>query len=136
MYHISIHSSVSGCLGCFHVFASVNGATMNSGMPKSFWTMFFSGYMPRSGSARSPMLVGDHIIKVLTHLVCVTPNKRLYPVYQGAVVAQSPTAICTRRCWRIARPSAWSQGLRCTGSRGGGWVGTRLSLACLFSDLT
>ena len=52
MYHIFIHSSIDRCLGCFHVFASVNSATMNSGMPKSSWTMFFSGYMPRSGSAR------------------------------------------------------------------------------------
>ena len=80
--------------------------------------------------------VGDYIIKILTHLVCVTPNKRLYPVYQGTVVAQSPTAICTGRSWRTAHPSAWSQGLRCRGSMGGGWAGTRLSLACLFSDLT
>ena len=54
MYHIRfIHSSVDGHLGCFHVLAIVNSAAMNIGMRVSFRTMFFSGYMPRSGIAGS-----------------------------------------------------------------------------------
>ena len=54
MYHIFfIHSSVDGHLGCFHVLAIVNSAAMNTGVHVSFWTMFFSSYMPRSGIAGS-----------------------------------------------------------------------------------
>ena len=50
MYHIFfIHLSVDGHLGCFHVLATVNSAAMNTGVHVSFQTMFFSGYMPRSG---------------------------------------------------------------------------------------
>uniref|UniRef100_A0A8C9BZT6 Uncharacterized protein n=1 Tax=Phocoena sinus TaxID=42100 RepID=A0A8C9BZT6_PHOSS len=54
MYHIFfIHSSVNGHLGCFHVLAIVNCTAMNIGVHVSFWTRFFSGYMPRSGIAGS-----------------------------------------------------------------------------------
>ena len=49
MYYIfSIHSSVDGHLGCFHVLAIVNSAAMNTGVHVSFQTMVFSGYMQRS----------------------------------------------------------------------------------------
>ena len=56
MYHIFfIHSSVYGHLGCFHVLAVVNSATMNIGVRVSFQirAFIFSGYMPRSGIAGS-----------------------------------------------------------------------------------
>ena len=54
MYHnFFIHSSVDGHLGCFHVVAMVNRATMNIGVPVSFSTLVFSGYMPRTGIAGS-----------------------------------------------------------------------------------
>ena len=56
MYHIFfIQSSVDGHLGFFHalVLNIVNSATVNTGMHVSFWTMFFSRYMPRSGIAGS-----------------------------------------------------------------------------------
>ena len=42
------HSSVSGHLGCFHVLAIVNVATMNTGVHVSFRNVVFSGYMPSS----------------------------------------------------------------------------------------
>ena len=45
-------SSVDGHFGCFHVLAFVNSA-MNIGGQISFWTMFFSWYLPRSGIAGS-----------------------------------------------------------------------------------
>ena len=47
------HSSVDGHLGCFHVLAIVNRAAVNILVHDSFWTMFFSGYMPSSGIAGS-----------------------------------------------------------------------------------
>ena len=49
MYYIFfIHSSVDGHLGCFHVLAIVNCASVNIGVHVSFWIMFFSKYSPRN----------------------------------------------------------------------------------------
>ena len=42
MYHIFIHLSVDGHLGCFHEVAIVNSAAMNIGVHISFQAMFFS----------------------------------------------------------------------------------------------
>ena len=54
MYHnFFIHSSVDGHLGCFHVLAIVNSASVNSGIHVSFSILVFSGYMPRSEIAGS-----------------------------------------------------------------------------------
>ena len=44
-----IQSSVYGHLGCFHVLAIINSATVNTGVHVSFRIMVFSRYMPRSG---------------------------------------------------------------------------------------
>ena len=50
MYHIFfIPSYVDGHLHCFHVLAIINSAAVNTEVRVSFWIMFFSGYMPRSG---------------------------------------------------------------------------------------
>ena len=51
-YHI-ICSSVGGHLGFFYVLVLVNHAAVNIGMHVPFQIMVFSGYMPRSGVARS-----------------------------------------------------------------------------------
>ena len=49
MYHnFSIHSSVPGHLGRFHVLAVVNSAAMNNGVHVSFSNLVSSGYMTRS----------------------------------------------------------------------------------------
>ena len=54
MYHnFFIHSSVQGHLGCFHVLAIVNSATVNNGIHVSFSILASSGFMPRSGIAGS-----------------------------------------------------------------------------------
>ena len=51
--HLIIHSFVDGHLGYFHVLAIVNSAAMNTGVHISFQTLFFSGYMSRSGISGS-----------------------------------------------------------------------------------
>ena len=54
MYHnFFIHSSVDGYLGCFHVLAIVNRASMNNGIHVPLSILVSSGYMPRSGVAGS-----------------------------------------------------------------------------------
>ena len=52
MYHnFFIHSSVNGCVSCFHVLAIVKSAVVNIGVHVSFPILVSSGYMPRSGIA-------------------------------------------------------------------------------------
>ena len=54
MYQVLfIHSSVYGHLGCFHVFAIVNSAAVNTRVNISFQIMVLSRYMTRSGIAGS-----------------------------------------------------------------------------------
>ena len=54
MYHnFSIHSSVDGHLGCYHVLTIVNSAAMNIGVHVSFLILLSSRYMPKSGIAGS-----------------------------------------------------------------------------------
>ena len=49
----SIHSSVDGHIGCFHVLAIGNSTAMNNGIHMSFSILVSSRYMPRSGIAES-----------------------------------------------------------------------------------
>ena len=53
-YIFFIHSPVNGNLGCFHILAIVNSATMNTEVHVSFPIIAFSRmYMPKSGIAGS-----------------------------------------------------------------------------------
>ena len=54
MYHsFLIHSSADGHLGCFHVLAIINSASMNIGVHLSLSDLVSSVCMPRSGIAES-----------------------------------------------------------------------------------
>ena len=44
-----IHLSIGRHLGCFHVLAIVNNATVNIGIHVTFSIIVFSGFMPSSG---------------------------------------------------------------------------------------
>ena len=54
MYHsFLIHSSADGHLGCFHVLAVINSASMNIGVHMSLSDLVSLVCMPRSGISRS-----------------------------------------------------------------------------------
>ena len=54
MYHrFFIHSSADGHLGCFHVLATINSASVNTGVHVSLSDLVSLVCMPRSGIAGS-----------------------------------------------------------------------------------
>ena len=53
MYHVFTQSSADGQLGCFHVLDIGNSAAVNAEVHLSFQVRVLSGYVPRSGIARS-----------------------------------------------------------------------------------
>ena len=57
-YILFIHSSISGCLGCFYVLAIVNSTVMNTVGHVSFQTFFFSRYMPRIAESYGHSIFG------------------------------------------------------------------------------
>ena len=66
---IFIHSSVNGHLGYFHVLATVNSASVDTGVQVSLSILVSSGYMPRSGIAES---YGGFIPSILRNLHTVS----------------------------------------------------------------
>ena len=68
MYHIFIHSSSHGHLGCFYVLAIVNSGAVNAGVHVSLPIRTFFKYMARSGTAGS---YGSSIFSFLRNLPSV-----------------------------------------------------------------
>ena len=70
MYHrFFINSSVDGHLGCFHVLAIVNSASVKTDVHVSFSVMASSGYMPSSGIGGSYSSFGASLMaQRLKHL--------------------------------------------------------------------
>ena len=64
----SIHSSVNGHLGGFHVLAIVNSAAMNTGVQVSFQITAFFEHMPRrgiTGSYGKGVVLNEHFESTL-----------------------------------------------------------------------
>ena len=82
MYHIFlIHSSVNGCLCCFHLLAAVNSTAVNIGAHVFFWVNYpLSGYVPRSGIARwygnsiFSFLRNHHIFSIVVVPIYISTN--------------------------------------------------------------
>ena len=111
MYHIFfIHPPVGGHLDCFHVLAIVTSAPMNSGVAVSFQIRFSSGYMPRSGVARS---YGSSVFSFFKEPLCCFPpwlHPLTFPPAVEEGVDLGHVKVQFASVWQVAPDASWELG--------------------------
>src|SRR5574337_989015 len=120
IHNFFIHSSVDGHLGCFHVVAMVNSATMNTGVPVSFSILVFSGYTLGLGLLGQKQKIlrrdGKNTQKNCTKKIFMTQIITMVRSEEHTSELQSPLNLVCRLLLEKKKHLVWRGAQRRTGS--------------------